>query len=240
MTSHSGWPDGVGLRRYDIIDSTNDEARRLAAASERGPLWIATAEQTNGRGRHDRAWVSRRGNFFATLLMQAAPPHSAELGFVAGLAVIEAAKRYLAPGSAKLKWPNDLLVSGRKAAGILVEQLSADIIAVGIGMNLAHHPDGATSIAAKSGFIPQPGEVLTAVAYEMQCWTKLWRAHGFGRIRAEWIARAGGIGEPMTAITPRNRLQGIFEDLDSDGALVLRDVAGNTHRVTAADVYYGP
>ena len=72
----------------------------------------------------------------------------------------------------------------------------------------------------------------------MQCWTELWRTQGFGRIRAEWIARAGGIGEPMIAITPRNRLQGIFEDLDSDGALVLRDFAGITHRVTAADIYY--
>ena len=239
MTSHSGWPEGVGLRRYDILDSTNEEARRLAAAGERGPLWIAAAEQTNGRGRHHRAWVSCRGNLFATLLMQAAPPHSAELGFVAGLAAIEAAKRYLPPDSAKLKWPNDVLVAGRKAAGILVEQVSAGVIAAGIGMNLAHHPDGAMSIGAKAGFIPQPDEVLSAVAYEMQCWTELWRTQGFGRIRTEWIARVRGIGEPMTAITSRNRLQGIFEDLDGDGALVLRDFAGNTHRVTAADVYYG-
>ena len=240
MTSAPGWPDGVRSRRYDNVDSTNAQAHRLALAGERGPLWITAAEQTKGRGRLQRVWVSHRGNLFATLLMEAAPPHSAELGFVAGTAAAEAANRYLPRHSAKLKWPNDVLVSRKKLAGILVEQVVPGVIAVGIGMNLVNCPDGATSIQAVCGVAPQPDEMLNVIAVEMQAWVRSWRAHGFAHIREAWIARADGVGEPISALTGSHRLQGIFEDLDVHGALILRDTAGNAHRVTAADVYYGP
>src|SRR5690348_12917788 len=102
------WPDGIRLRRYECIDSTNEEAKRLAVAGERGPLWLIAAEQTKGRGRHGRIWVSRFGNLFSTLIMEAAPQHSWEIGFVAGLGTLDAANRYVAPDIAKLKWPNDV------------------------------------------------------------------------------------------------------------------------------------
>ena len=78
MTLRPAWPDGVRLRHYDILDSTNEEAVRLARAGERGPLWIVAAQQTAGRGRRGRAWVSQPGNLFATLLLEAADPNSAE------------------------------------------------------------------------------------------------------------------------------------------------------------------
>lgn len=239
MTFGSAWPDGIRLRRYESIDSTNEQARRLALAGERGPLWVIAAEQTRGRGRYGRVWVSRPGNLFATLIMEVEPQRSSEIGFVAGLAALDAANRFLVPDSAKLKWPNDVLASGRKLAGILVEQVSAGVIAAGIGMNLADHPQGATSIAAISGHAPQPEAVLSEIAQDMNGWLEVWRTGGFGPIRVAWLARAGGLGEPISAVTARDRLHGIFENLDFDGALVLRDRAGNSHRVTAADVCYG-
>jgi BirA family biotin operon repressor/biotin-[acetyl-CoA-carboxylase] ligase len=239
VTFAAGWPEGVGLRRYDVLDSTNEEARRLALAGERGPLWITAAEQIMGRGRLQRVWVSNRGNLFATLLMEGAPPHSCEIGFVAAIAVVDSAERYLARGAARLKWPNDVLIFRRKLAGILIEQLAPGVIAAGIGINLVHCPDGAASIHSVCGFAPQPGEMLNVIAVEMHAWLTLWRAHGFAHIREAWIARADGIGEPISASTGPERLQGVFEDIDPDGALVLRDGAGKAHRVTAADVYYG-
>jgi BirA family biotin operon repressor/biotin-[acetyl-CoA-carboxylase] ligase len=239
VKSASGWPSAVSLRRYDILDSTNEEARRLALAGERGPVWIAATEQTDGHGRQGRTWVSQRGNLFATLLMEAAPPRSAELGFVGGIATLETAAHYLPRGCAQLKWPNDVLCAGKKLAGILVEQVSRNAIAAGIGINIGNHPDGATSIRGISGFAPSPDELLAILAHEMNVWTTVWRTRGFAHIRSEWLVRAGGVGEPISAVTGQERLRGIFQDLDCDGALLLRDDTGRTRRVTAADVYYG-
>lgn len=146
------------------------------------------------------------------------------------------------PGkSVKLKWPNDVLISGRKAAGILVERVSQRLVAVGIGINLAHCPEGvnAVSIAEVTGSAPDPREVLTALAWRMLDWMSIWRHGGFGPIRDAWIARAGGVGDMIRAVTAQRRYQGIFEDLDRDGALLLRDENGISHRITAADVFYG-
>jgi BirA family biotin operon repressor/biotin-[acetyl-CoA-carboxylase] ligase len=237
----SGWPEAVGLRRYEILDSTNEEARRLARAGEQGPCWIVAAQQSAGRGRHGRPWVSQQGNLFATLLTETASSRSAQAGFVAGISVADVVSEQLRGVAAKLKWPNDVLISGRKAAGILVEHVSDRLIAVGIGINLAHCPDGvnAVSIAGVTGSAPDPGEVLTRLAWRMLDWMAVWRDDGFGPIRDAWIARAGGVGDMIRAVTAQRPYQGIFEDLDRDGALLLRDENGTSHRITAADVFYG-
>lgn len=241
MTVPSGWPDGIGLRRYDVVDSTNEEARRLARAGETGPLWITAAKQSAGRGRRGRAWVSEHGNLFATLLTEAEPSQSAQAGFVAGISLADVIAEHLTGQSVKLKWPNDVLISGRKAAGILVERVSDRLIAVGIGIDLAHCPDGlnAVSIAELTGSAPEAGEVLTGLAWRMLGWMAVWRRDGFGAVRDGWVARAGGVGEMIRAVTAQRPYEGIFEDLDLDGALLLRDENGTSHRITAADVFYG-
>ena len=241
MTVIAGWPESVGLRRYDVLDSTNEEARRLARTGEQGPLWITAAQQSAGRGRHGRAWVSEQGNLFASLLTEAVPTQSAQAGFVAGISVADVVCEIVHGQSVKLKWPNDVLISGRKTAGILVERVSKRLIAVGIGIDLAHCPDGvnAVSIAGVTGLAPEPGEVLIRLASRMLDWMAVWQRDGFGPIRDAWIARAGGVGELIRAVTAQRPYEGIFEDLDRDGALLLRDENGTSHRITAADVFYG-
>jgi BirA family transcriptional regulator, biotin operon repressor / biotin---[acetyl-CoA-carboxylase] ligase len=229
------------LRRYDALDSTNQEAQRLARAGIRGPLWITAGRQTAGRGRHGREWVSERGNLFATLLMGAVPPRSAEIGFIAGISAADVIARYVPDNAIKLKWPNDVLIGDRKVAGILVEHASPDIVAAGIGINLANCPPviGAASVYDVTGFAPDPDDVLTMLALEMERWLVQWRKDGFTRIRQAWLARARGIGQPIRAVTAQACFDGIFEKLDDDGALLLRDGAGASHRLTAADVFYG-
>src|SRR5882672_7612875 len=138
---------GVGLIACDTVGSTNAEALRCARAGETGPLWITARAQSAGRGRRGRAWVSEPGNLYATLLLTdpAPPARAAQLSFVAALAVHDAIAQ-LAPSLAPrlaLKWPNDVLCDGRKAAGILIEAEGAHplIVAVGIGVNCRHHPE---------------------------------------------------------------------------------------------------
>ena len=118
-------------------------AREPASAGRCGS-W--RAQQTAGRGRRGRSWVSPPGNLHATLLLTDPAPAAAapQLGFVAGLALHDAAAA-AAPGlrlALALKWPNDLLCSERKIAGILIEGEGDPVaVAIGIGVNCRHHPD---------------------------------------------------------------------------------------------------
>src|SRR5690606_16693662 len=113
---------GVRLAHFDVLDSTNAEALRLARAGEAGPLWVVASRQLAGRGRSGRNWVSDPGNVFATLLLvgPSQPVHAPELSLVTALAVADAIgeRAPALTGQIRLKWPNDVLIAGRKAAGI--------------------------------------------------------------------------------------------------------------------------
>ena len=134
--------------QFDEIDSTNAEARRRAEGGEAGPLWLSAGRQTAGRGRRGRSWESPLGNVSATYLFTTAKPpaEAAQVSFVAALAVWELARQAGPLHQITLKWPNDLLINGRKTAGILVEsgQTPSGLwVAVGMGINLAVAPEPA-------------------------------------------------------------------------------------------------
>lgn len=238
------------IETYDELDSTNAEARRRAEAGEGGPLWITAKRQTAGRGRRGREWSTQDGNLAATLLMTTdrAPAEAAQVSFVAALAIAEVARSFLGPKKVRLKWPNDLMIDGRKAAGILIESGSrADgrlWLAVGIGVNLAQAPEGldppATSIAEHMGGMTlEPADVLLVLASAFEMWRGTWEAEGFPAIAAAWTERALGLGEACTARLPGETVQGIAEGLDPDGALRLRLDDGQIRRITAGDVFFG-
>jgi BirA family biotin operon repressor/biotin-[acetyl-CoA-carboxylase] ligase len=243
VTAIPGWPDGLGLAVHDTLDSTNEEARRLAVAGARGPLWIAAREQTAGRGRRGRVWVSESGNLFATLLTRAAPPTAAQLAFAAGLAVGDAIAPCAPNAEVTLKWPNDVLLDGRKAAGILLEALGDDALAIGIGINLVHHPRDtefpASSIAAVTASPPDPDGVLLRLARAMGAWYEVWHENGFAPVRAAWLARAAGQGRAIRARLEGSEMEGIFETIDEDGALLLRQASGALARVASGEVFFG-
>jgi BirA family biotin operon repressor/biotin-[acetyl-CoA-carboxylase] ligase len=242
VIAFGGWPDGVRVAVHDVLDSTNEEARRLALAGEFGPLWILAREQTAGRGRRGRTWVSNRGNLFATLLTHAAQPIAAHLAFAAGLAVAETVDAYSPRADVSLKWPNDVLVRKQKVAGILLESLNAETLAIGVGINLAHHPQGlefpATSIAALTGSAPDPDDTMLRLARHMAAWYEVWQTNGFVPVRAGWLQRAVGLHQPIKARLEGREMEGVFEGLDQDGALLLRDPAGVLVRVTAGEVFF--
>jgi BirA family biotin operon repressor/biotin-[acetyl-CoA-carboxylase] ligase len=238
------------VEAYEELDSTNAEARRRAEAGAAGPVWITAAVQTAGRGRRGRAWSTEKGNLAATLLMTTAKPpvEAAQVSFVAALAAAELADACLGEGIARLKWPNDVLVHGRKAVGILVEsgaRSDGDLwLAIGIGVNLAHHPEGverpATSFAEHmAARPPAPLDALEILAARFEAWRGLWATQGFAAVAQGWTAKATGLGDRCEARLPDRTLSGLALGLDDDGALRLKLDDGRVERITAGDVFFG-
>lgn len=242
--------DHPPIEAYESLDSTNAEARRRAEAGEAGPVWITAALQTAGRGRRGRAWSTQTGNLAATLLTTTDAPagEAAQLSFVAALAACDLADTCLGEGAARLKWPNDVLIHGRKAVGILVESGARPDrrlwLAVGIGINLAHAPQDVERPAAAfadymQGPPPQPLAALEVLASSFERWRKAWATRGFPPIAEAWTARAMGLGERCEARLPARTLSGVAEGMDPDGALRLRLDDGGLERITAGDVFFG-
>lgn len=248
MTS---WPAGYGLKQFDTIDSTNEEARRLAQAGERGPLWIAAGEQTAGRGRRGRSWVSPRGNLSATLLIDPAKPASdcAQLSFAAALAASDAVSVFAPRAEIKVKWPNDVLANGGKISGILLESASSGSanpawLVIGIGINLQAHPPDAEFAATSLPVLgvtspPLPEDGLLRLAASFAKWYDIWRTGGFAPIRDAWLARAAGLGTRIRARLQNGESVGVFEGIDANGALLLREAHDRVRTIAAGEVFFG-
>jgi BirA family biotin operon repressor/biotin-[acetyl-CoA-carboxylase] ligase len=255
MPPHSLWSSAEAVQEspvvaFDELDSTNAEARRRAELGEVGPLWITAARQSAGRGRRGRPWETGEGNLAATYLFatQKPPAEAAQISFVAALAVADLAGAFVPASLVSLKWPNDTLIDGRKAAGILVESgqgvENALWVAVGVGVNLARAPDMAERpVTAFCEFMrappPTPLEALAILSPALARWRDLWQRAGFAPIAEAWTARAHGLGEPCIARLAAETVSGVAEGLDGDGALRLRTAAGIMRRITAGDVFFG-
>jgi BirA family biotin operon repressor/biotin-[acetyl-CoA-carboxylase] ligase len=234
------WP--AGRVRYEELDSTNSEARRLAEKGEPGPLWISTVRQTAGRGRRGRAWDAAPGNLAATLLIRPRAPQATlgQLSFAAALAVAQTASHFAPTAAILVKWPNDVLAEGKKLAGILLESGSG-WLAVGIGINLASFPAStefpAISLAQLGIAPPSSEEALTVLAARFTHWYDAWMTDGFDAIREAWLARAAGLGKPLRARLPNETREGVFEGIDQTGALLLNE-RGSVRPIAAGEVFF--
>jgi BirA family biotin operon repressor/biotin-[acetyl-CoA-carboxylase] ligase len=287
--------EGCRLHSHDRLDSTNTEAMRLARDGALGPLWVAARRQEAGRGRRGNVWQSPEGNLFASLLWPVAgvaPEMVATLGFVAGVALIDAIRDVCrssdpqphpeVPASAslegeaqrtrdplepsfeaslrsapqdegrrvdspfRLKWPNDVLMDGRKLAGILLEaeQLPGGrrAVVIGFGVNVAASPENlpypaAALRPAHAVDAPSLLESLTERFVEAaQIWNK---GRGFPKIRQLWLERAAGVGAPVSVRTAETTLSGVFDTIDEGGRLVILAPDGTRRTVTAGEVHFG-
>ena len=139
-----------------------------------------------------------------------------------------------------LKWPNDLLIDGAKLSGILLER-AGDAVVIGFGVNLAHHPTDtdrvATSLAAHEIAV-DPADFIETLAEAFARWVERWRGEGIDVVRRRWVARAHPVGTPLTARLPDgSAIDGLFDGLDADGALILRLADGTRRVIHAGDVF---
>ncbi len=240
-------PDGYSIAIFDSIDSTNEEARRHAAAARDRTVYWAK-RQTAGRGRRGRAWMSEPGNLFVSLLLKPDCPQAqaAQLSFVSALAVSDVLLQAGAGDRVSLKWPNDVLLDGAKVCGILLEATSTgariEAVVVGLGLNLASHP-GDTPYPATDFRHAGLGEVtadqaLTWLLAAFELRYAAWRERGFAGVRTDWLIRAHGLGQTIQVRLDNETLTGRFAELDETGALVVETAPGVTRQITAGDVYF--
>ena len=191
-----------------------------------------------------------KGNFAATLVMPVTeePGVVALRSFVMSLALYDAFRAAgVEEARLALKWPNDVLLSGGKVAGILLESAGdARMLSIGIGVNLAQAPDlsevepGAlrpVSLRQEADITISPDGFLDHLAASYAVYETQFRTYGFAPIRTAWLAKAAKLGEAVTARTTRETLTGTFRDVDDDGQLVLETAKGRV-TVPAADVYF--
>lgn len=239
-------PGGFRLVAFEAIGSTNDEAKRFASAGAGEGLIVSAGEQLAGRGRLGRNWASPPGNLYASFILRPAVPvrRAAEIAFVAAVAAHEMARGIAPPHEARCKWPNDLLVDGRKIAGILAEAAArpngeTDFVVLGCGINVVHHPTDsrwpATSFAAL-GVRISTNDVLSALAAALARWLAVWRKDGFEAIRAAWSQRSFEIGRPMALDLGQSKIAGGFAGIDSTGGLLLDLAGGRRETISYGEV----
>jgi BirA family biotin operon repressor/biotin-[acetyl-CoA-carboxylase] ligase len=216
--------------------STN--ADLLADSAAREGDWLVALHQGAGRGRQGRSWEPAPGNFSGSTLvvLRRGDPAAQSLSLAAGLALIEAVDAAVADQPLMLKWPNDLLLLGRKLAGILLER-SGDRVVIGFGVNLASAPELEERRTASLGGAVTPEQFAPLLAKSFERLLALWRSSEPLLLAQAWLARAHPIGSALTVHAGSgDSVSGRFDGLELDGALRLRRDDGGLDIVRAADV----
>jgi BirA family biotin operon repressor/biotin-[acetyl-CoA-carboxylase] ligase len=240
---------GRTLHYEERLSSTNARAYELANEGAFHGEVVLTEEQTAGKGRRGRSWASPPGKnlyFSAILRPELSPQRAPELTLVAAVALCETLRE--AGAHASIKWPNDVQIDGKKVAGILTE-LSADpervhFVVLGIGVNLNANPadfpaevaEIATSVASSRGSAVPRALFTAALWTRIEQWLDIHAEDGFAPVRAAWKSMASTLGQDVLVRGEQRELRGIAEDLDEDGALLLRTPEGKIERVVAGDV----
>ena len=225
------------IQRSASLPSTSDRCIERARAGEPDGFAALAGRQTAGRGSRGRVWTSPPGALCLSVLIRpdGTAHESGHWALLAAVALHDTLAPHAPPGALCLKWPNDLLLRGRKLGGILLDAASSgpslDWLVIGFGANLASAPDGAAALATTEG----PAVVAGAVLDEIDRWRRVRALAGWAPVRAAWLARAHPPGTPIRIRTAAHELGGCFDGLNSDGALLLRD-AGHVHAIQTGEV----
>ncbi|MGE0549630.1 MAG: biotin--[acetyl-CoA-carboxylase] ligase [Kofleriaceae bacterium] len=240
----------LGCQRIDLDEcgSTNDEAARLARAGARHGTVVIANRQRTGRGRNGRAWDSPAslGLYLSAVVRPPLPLVDVPpMTLAIGIGVCDAVRAIGAPGM--LKWPNDVLVGGKKVAGVLVEAQSqgprVEAVIVGIGVNVAGRSDDlapdvahrAITLEQAAGSSIDRDAFIATLFASVERWIDRYVAMGIEEIIPAWHDRMAA-GLSAQAQVDGTMLTGQLAGLDRDGALLLRDHSGVLHRVRSGDV----
>lgn len=240
------------LRNYNLltfeqVDSTNEECKRLARSGASGNFIVYSDYQTSGRGQKGRPWSSLPGNLHLSLLLESDKDLKklTNLAFLTSVAIAEIIES-IAPASSKieLKWPNDVLIDGKKVAGILMESLKVSgkqFMIIGMGVNILHTPDvperAVTSLAEEFGYTEDPQEFMVKLVNHFDDAYLRWQAdEDFAIIRREWLARAFALNEVVTIDRGQQRISGLFRGIDEAGGIVIELASGEQYTMNFGEL----
>jgi BirA family biotin operon repressor/biotin-[acetyl-CoA-carboxylase] ligase len=236
----------VNIKHFVVVDSTNDLAKRLA--SEGAPEWtvIRSDMQKKGRGRMGRRWISPRGGLWFSVILRPKIRASElpKLAIISGVSVAKILEKHgLSP---RIKWPNDILINGKKVCGILVESEAEDsrikyvVVGIGINVNVDLHSlpeeirQNATTLKLELGRKVELSGLLMEVLEQLKMDYSTFEKKGFARARREWKRRSDTLGRRVKIIMPTESFEGYALDIDGEGALLVK-VGENTQRVITGD-----
>ncbi len=216
--------------------------------------WIIALEQTAGYGRRGAGWRHGVGDVAASLIFPVEGALSAvgQLSFVAALAAADTILAFAPAAPITLKWPNDILLNGAKAAGLLMEQITPSNkggssqktkwVVWGIGVNIVSKPENLPYPTARlmdwiTEAPPSPEAFIGKLDTAFEEHYRVWREQGFAPIRSTWTARAQGIGRQVTVRLTNQEKSGVFAGIDEDGALILKTKLGE-ERIAAGAVFF--
>lgn len=239
------------LLSYDVLDSTNEEARRLAAGGGSHGAVIWARRQSSGRGRMGREWVSAEGNLFVSVLLAPDKPlaECAQLSFVAAVAAAETLEGIVGDREVRCKWPNDVLCDGRKIGGILLEAFTTmdeqgaerPWVVVGVGINVDSFPEHvmflATCLREAGVELISAKIVLSRFIHHFIAQYDSWTANGFTPTHKAWMQRAYRLGHATQIIVGDDEMQGSFDGIDASGRLLLKQGSKQVP-ITAGDVFF--
>ncbi|SMB93463.1 BirA family transcriptional regulator, biotin operon repressor / biotin-[acetyl-CoA-carboxylase] ligase [Desulfonispora thiosulfatigenes DSM 11270] len=232
------------------VDSTNNYAKKLASEGKPEGTVIVAEEQSAGKGRLSRKWISAKGKGIWTsfiLRPNILPNFAAQITLVMAVGMIKALEKNLGV-SAKIKWPNDILINDLKVCGILTE-MSAEIdrinyVIVGIGLNVNQSnddfpdeiQDSATSLKICLGKEIKRVQMLQVILEEIEKVYNLYLEKGFSEILDEWKNNSCTLGQEVIVKMPKEIIEGMAIDIDSGGCLIVKDKENIIHKIIAGDV----
>ena len=241
----------AGVHYFPAVGSTNSLAFQLAVnGASHGEIVVADA-QTKGRGRLNRVWQSPPGaNLYVSAILRPRiePATAPQITLMAGVAAAELLSGYC-PEGVSIKWPNDVLVRGKKACGILTEMKASagavDFIILGIGLNVNMDREDfddllrgtATSLRIETGIAQDRLDVISRLFGFIEKWYRVFVQTGFAGMRDAWLAHADILGRPIRVVDRDASQDGVVTGIDADGAILMRQENGSVQRVIAGDVH---
>jgi BirA family biotin operon repressor/biotin-[acetyl-CoA-carboxylase] ligase len=229
-----------------VTSSTQDVVRGLAEAGEAEGLAVQALQQTKGRGRHGNEWIAPLGNLYLSVLLRpsCSADKAGQIAFVAAVALSEAIEDVIEPVHIKtLKWPNDVLIDGKKISGILLEtELNdkgrVDYLVLGTGVNIFAPPEGAAGLDAIKKEPVYVNKFRDLYLEKLRERYISWKNKGFAPVREAWLKQAHGLGQNMKIHLPEVTYEGLFKGVNDSGALIA-EIDGKEKIFTAGEVHFG-
>ncbi|MBQ8466054.1 MAG: biotin--[Alphaproteobacteria bacterium] len=227
----------------EVTESTNDDAVALSSHLKNIKFIISAQEQSKGRGRRGRNWISQKGNLFFSQGLEFETRFLGQLVCISSLSLYQSIEKNLPKSyQVKLKWPNDVLIDNCKVSGTLLEKGEGDYFIIGIGVNIRVAPENknllypVTSLAQKGINIDRL-DFLRSYIDNFDNNYQLWQESGFEKLKKKWLSAVKGIGEKVTVQTPTAVLEGVFEGIGDNGELLLKNKQ-EMQKIFAGDVFY--